>query len=324
MLRRNLSTLARRAAVVPVATIAVLVALQPSSAREPDRFTRWTATSRLPASAELRYAVAARVRPLLFWITFHDVGDGRIVRGQGPDGARSIELLIGSDPNRAPRHTNRWGYIVETNRGDNGDLIGVMTESDERTVEDAAKTANDRVSGQRFKAIRASVAKGEASAQVVRVAMADNATYRDLESVLRRLPEGGSATATLRVPAGTKPGFLGAVADVVHASVEQARGNRNPSAGGAVPGATRSFVYDRSLYDLKLVRSDPLPEVRIGSRTFTRCIESEFEIRNRSTGNTSSFRVAYGTDGAIAEVPVRIVYRPRWWFEVELTLGGPK
>jgi hypothetical protein len=43
-------------------------------------------------------------------------------------------------------------------------------------------------------------------------------------------------------------------------------------------------------------------------------------VRNLTAGTTTPFRLIYATDGPLAEVPVRIVYRPRWWFEVELTL----
>ncbi len=39
-------------------------------------------------------------------------------------------------------------------------------------------------------------------------------------------------------------------------------------------------------------------------------------------GTRTAFHLTYPVSGRFAEVPVRIVYRPRWWFEAELTLEG--
>ncbi len=61
-------------------------------------------------------------------------------------------------------------------------------------------------------------------------------------------------------------------------------------------------------------------QIQLGSKTYRRAVESTFEIRNRATGARTAFRLTCGTEGAFAEVPLRIVYRPRWWFEAELTL----
>ena len=50
-------------------------------------------------------------------------------------------------------------------------------------------------------------------------------------------------------------------------------------------------------------------------------IESEFETRNLTSGETSRFSITFGAHSPIAETPIRIVYRPRWWFEAELLLA---
>ena len=42
--------------------------------------------------------------------------------------------------------------------------------------------------------------------------------------------------------------------------------------------------------------------------------------RNRSTGSATSFSVIYGTEGALAGIPVAARYQPNWWFKVELEL----
>ena len=51
----------------------------------------------------------AKVRPLLFWISKDDVGGARVSWRGDADGAFGLDLLIGSDPARAPRQINRWG-----------------------------------------------------------------------------------------------------------------------------------------------------------------------------------------------------------------------
>jgi|SRR5579872_1430349 len=65
--------------------------------------------------AQYDYIMTARVRLLLFWVGKDDVGGGYIRRGSVPEDPASdvIELLIGSDPAKAPRAINRWGAASE-------------------------------------------------------------------------------------------------------------------------------------------------------------------------------------------------------------------
>ncbi|HWF86193.1 MAG TPA: hypothetical protein VG222_15145, partial [Vicinamibacterales bacterium] len=77
------------------------------------------------------YSIGARVRPLLvFWISRSDVGDAVVTRQIAP-GEATYALLIGSDPDRAPRRINRWGYIKEEIHGADARLVGLMTQSEE-------------------------------------------------------------------------------------------------------------------------------------------------------------------------------------------------
>lgn len=287
------------------------------AATGPSGLARWTAAARLPVAGEYHYTLTARVRPLLvFWITRPNVGMARIVRGRSADGGRSYELLIGSEPDKAPMRFNRWGYVSEYTQGGSSQLLGLMTESNEESVEQAKAALDQKPrGGHAFKAIRASIAGGEASAQVVRVAFTEDFTLRDVETVLKRLPEGGEPTARVQVPTGTSPGFLVALADLIHNSVETVRTSKRPQ-----PGRSQPFVYDRGLYNLTVKSSKLVPQVPVGSNTCRNCVESEFEVRNRATGSTTKFGLIYATDGPLAEVPVRIVYRPRWYFEAELVL----
>jgi len=51
-------------------------------------------------------------------------------------------------------------------------------------------------------------------------------------------------------------------------------------------------------------------------------LESLFETRNFSNGQISHFSITYGIQDSINGISVRIVYRPRWWFEAEMLLDG--
>ncbi len=64
--------------------------------------------------------------------------------------------------------------------------------------------------------------------------------------------------------------------------------------------------------------------MQIGHTRYGDCLEADFEVRSGLTGSRTRFHLAYPTAGPLAEVPVRVVYRPRWWFEVELTLAGSR
>jgi hypothetical protein len=61
-------------------------------------------------------------------------------------------------------------------------------------------------------------------------------------------------------------------------------------------------------------------ELRTKAGAFPAVIDGRFEIRNRENGDRQSIQIAFGTSGALRDVPVRIVFRPRWWMEAELLL----
>lgn len=268
--------------------------------------------------AEHAYTLAVRVRPLLFWIRRDNVGDARLTWSAGPVGTRRLEFLIGSDPERTPMRINRWGYLAETTCGGAAALVGVMTESDEQSVEEArASTEGGGRGGHAFKAIRSSFAAGESRAEVTRLVVAENFTYRDVDVVLQRALREAGAARRLQVVAGTESGFLVAVAALVHERVEAFARTGRVERG---PATTRTFVYGDRLFDLSIRSSTLVPALVAGGVHVRPVIESEFEVRNLTTKQRTPFRIAYGTEAPFAEVPVRVVYRPRWWFEAELLL----
>ncbi len=273
------------------------------------------AGSAFTVTAEHRYVLGVRVRPLLFWIRRDNVGDARLAWSTASGGAARLELLIGSDPLRAPMRVNRWGYIAETACGTTSTVVGVMTESDEQTVDDARARLQD--GGHAFKAIRAVITPAQSLASVTRLQLAEDLTYRDLDHLLRRVPEDARANRRLALDEGVGQGFLMATAALVR---ESAAAYRRSGRVDADPGASRAYVHGDRIFDLRVRRSGrALPDRGAASATL---LETEFETSNRSTGSTSSFRLTYAASGPLAEVPVRIVYRPRWWLEAELRLAS--
>ncbi len=300
---------------IGIAVLTIALAGHDTTAAQPASITAECDHRGLVVAA-YSYTVAARVRPLLFWIRRDNVGGARIVRTRVGASWAHFELLIGSDPERAPRRINRWGYIAESACGGMAQLVGVMTDSTEASIEEAERRVNaEPGAAYLFRAIRSRITGGEATAATHRMALATNLTFRDLGAALSQVPREGGSVRRVRVPEGTASGFLTAVADLLHESVDPSR----PS--GARPASLRrAYVYHGELYDLTLKSSRRWPEVCVRGATYREAVESEFENRNRRTGASSSFRILYGAQGAMAEVPIRIVYRPRWWFEAELQL----
>jgi hypothetical protein len=265
-----------------------------------------------------RYVVLGRIRALLFWTGKREVGAARIAWSDPPYPRSRLELLIGTDPDTAPRKINRWGYVAENSCGPSAELLGLMTESDEETIEEAAvRLESERGGGKPYKAIRSSFAGGEANAEVFHFLQPAEVSYKSVRAVLSQLPTGRSPER-MQVPPGTDTGFLVAVARLMDDRVAAypTQGRRTD------PVPPRTFLYGTQQYDLRIRSSRWLPELRIGTTQYERVIDDEFEVRNRATGHKTTFRIAYGTGGTMKRVPLRIVYRPRWWLELELLLTG--
>lgn len=288
---------------------------------EPPHGEASTPGYRLPAVREHRYRMAGKIRPFLaFWIGRERVGLGRIVWRQGNDGTRAYELLIGSDPAVAPRRLNRWGYFAEEVRGGSAALLGIISDADREQSIDAVNAALHDQEHQSFKTIRATVTPLGSRVQLSRLRTSRDMTFRDVRAVLTLLSDQPAATAveTVAMPAGTRPGFLTAVAEKIHASVQEVRG---PGHHAADPCAlVTPYVYGDKFYDLRLRSHRLLDSLELEGRVYGRVLRADFETRERRTGDKARFRLVYGTEGELAEVPIKIAYQPRWWLKVELLL----
>lgn len=253
------------------------------------------------------YRMAGRVRPLLFWIGRDDVGIARIVwRGDG-HGTTAYELLVGTDPARAPRRVNRWGFIAERADRDGGALLALMTRADEASYADAAAAAGP--SAGEFRAIRGHTAGGVARWEVSRVRVAAPLTVHDLDAAMASVAEATpAAPRQAPVAPGTRPGFLVAVAELLDLAVAGAPGG-NPVV---------RYAFGQGVYQLRLGQVKRLLADHGTARV--PAVHAPFEITNLATGVRTRFEITSGTAGELAGVPLLIQWQPRWWLKVELHL----
>jgi hypothetical protein len=327
------STVRRRGAVVLVLAagclaVTVLAAARaragaaPQSATTlPDPALQVTTLLRgaLPVAAEHRYRIAGKIRPLLvFWIGKDNIGSARIRWRRGERGEVGYDLLIGSDPDRAPRKTNRWGFVMEESTASGATLLGVMKKGEEETLEEAKASAErEAAQGVVFNMIRATVAPTESVARTASARVGRDYSYRELNELMELLVKQTAAPSVRKVavPSGGRLGLLLSLAELLHEGVETARATSRPPARKNLP-----YVFYKKQYDLTRVSSEILKQESFGDVTYPRLLKSAFEIRARGESWTESFSIVCGIDGAVAEIPIFMSYQPRWWFKLELLL----
>ncbi len=274
---------------------------------------------KLPVVAEHRYRLAGKIRPLLlFWIGKDNIGSARIRWRRDTLGQTGCDLLIGSDPARAPRQTNRWGFVMEEDDGSAVSVLGVMKKSDEETLEQAkSNVASEAAGGVYFKMIRARVDASESVARVSEANVGRDYSYRELAPLMERLLA-APAPPTSRivpVPPGGRRGMLLGLTELLHEGVETVK------ATSRAPGRkSLSYVFYKKQYDLTRVSSGIERSASYGGVTYPRLLTSRFEIRTRGEDWTEAFTIVCGIDAPLADVPVFIVYQPRWWLKVEMVL----
>lgn len=264
---------------------------------------------------EHRYRIAGKVRMLFFWVGADDVGGARIT-WRGGEADRSIALLIGSDPRRAPRGVNEWGYVREHLAGDTTTVFGIrtVTDGDSPHEADSRRPAIGELAELGVLCSRVSPLDGESRTTSVHVR--HDTTYRDVERVLDAAAShsGWNSVRALR-PSDASPGFLTALDLMMRSSAASATASEAP------PSRPRlSYVYKDAIYDLIPRRVERVPVLRTQAGLLRNLLRSDIVVRNRTTGYTAGFKITYGTDGALAGIPVAATYQPNWWFKVELEL----
>lgn len=300
------------------AAILCLAGLAPTSEPLQTTFSYDAFSARMPVVRQQAYVVNAKVRPLLlFWIGRDNIGDARLTWREASGSHRAFEFLIGSDPERAPRRINRWGFIVEELNPRKAEVLGLMKESNEQSIDDAEAQIARQADVSVFKVLRTTIIGSHAVTEVMTVPAPAHLTYRELDSFLALIPVEPRSIRTLELPSGTQIGFLVAMDSLIHASVGPCQSRRGDGALGvsAIP-----FVYGQTLYDLSLLSCTYAPSLRTKTGIFAHVVEGRFQVRNRTTKYETKFGVSYGASGAWLGLPVRAVFRPRWWIEIALLL----
>jgi hypothetical protein len=304
---------------ITMAFVLCVLMLAQASERAATDFSYDALNARIPVVRQHSYVVNAKVRPLLaFWIGRENVGTARVTWRGGSGGRHGYELLIGSDPARAPRHINRWGFIVEEFEAGRAEVLGVMKESNEETIEAAEAEISRPQSASAFKASRTTITGNQALNAATTLQAPAHLTYRERDAILGLMAGESPVVRTMQLPPGTQNGFLVAMDSLLHASVIPCQTRQG---GKAMPAVT--YIYGRTLFDLSLLSCKPESALKTKSLTYTDVIDGRFQVRNRTTRDETKFRVLYGASGELCGVPVRAVFRPRWWMEVELLLDLP-
>ena len=296
----------------------------------------------LHVDAQFDYTMTARLRLLLFWVGKDDVGGGYIRRGTLPRDPASdvIELLIGSDPAKAPRAINRWGAASEivhrpsgsSHGAESSTFFGFMKVSSGASAAEMEKElAREKKGGSyMFSAIINQGGRNFDFSKVVPFASDTDFTIHQFDQaksmVFDRLlaPEGHlrEIGANQLQACSRLEGFLESVAELIDAAVEK-----------QAPPAPLCYLYDGEQHQLTLAQVTRVPSetVRLSLRdepheyvrTYQDLVLARFENFNETTKKRTGFELLLGTTGSLRGVPVQIRYQPNWWFQAVLNLVTP-
>jgi len=269
-----------------------------------------------------------KVRLLLFWVGADDVGGGYIAKGslQSDRSSTVTELVIGSDPAKAPRKINHWGAAVEMRRAAESSFLGFMKSS----KASSAKEAEVETSTQKTYPFEAAISYGNHSEAVSRLVPMNSPrdfTFRDFHTaqaeIIKALTQ--SRTTVRRLAAERKgcskaEGFLSVVDRLSRDVVE----------GKSVP-LTGCYVHNARFYTISLKKQTPTASKKVKfklrngtmfERVFKDLTLAEFEILNTESEERTNFDLLLGTSGSLRGVPIQIRYQPNWWFQVVLTVNA--
>jgi len=275
----------------------------------------------IPIVSDHRYRASGAIRPfVLFWISRDNVGGARITRRRSPDGTFGVEMLTGSDPERAPFRTNRWGYIREVVRGAAAELVAVKSQTEEESIEEAKANVANGDASRMLIFIRERITPREAMAWSTVADVGREISFRDLDVALGRMSslDGWQERRSTR-PSDVRPGFLTAFVELMETTIQTWTAAGQPRAGRRAN--TLVYFHRAKLYDLRQDNIEMLDSYDAGAYGRVRALRGKFRLRSHETGRTSGeFTAIYGMTGELAAVPLRLTYQPRWWLRTELVL----
>jgi hypothetical protein len=263
----------------------------------------------LPVIREHRYRMAGKIRMLLLWVGRDDVGSG-VITWRGSGQTRAFEVLIGSDPQKAPSDLNKWGFLVEEINGGESSVVGLISQENDDRLSDVKADLKRREHLRAFDTIRGMVSAAEGLARVGTLHAPSLLTYHDAGAVLEDVLA-DTSLAVKRVPRknDVRAGFLSSLTELIGSTLQRKPLRRIP------------YIHGDRVYELRLLDSTPLARFERDGRTFTNVIRGRFETGEAGRRSGTRFELVYGASGALAGVPILISYQPKWWLQVDLVLN---
>ena len=263
---------------------------------------------RLPVTVEHTYRMAGKIRVLLLWVGRDDVGSG-VIKWRGNGEHKAFDVLIGSDPNKAPSQLNKWGLLVEEIRRGESSVVGLISQENDDKLSDVKADLKTRKEMRAFDTIRGLVTAVDARARVGTLHAPSELTYRAADTVLDRfLPDTSLPVKQLPREHGVRAGFLSGLDELIKASIEKK------------PLPKLQYIHGDRLYELRLLESTPLARFERDGRVFEHVIRGRFETGEAGRRSGTRFELVYGAAGPLAGIPVLISYQPKWWLQVDLVL----
>jgi len=257
--------------------------------------------------AEHRYRIVGKLRMAVIWAKHDDIGSARMTWRSDPHSS-ALTLMVGSDPQRAPRSLNKWGYLREEVRPDRAEVFTVRSLGGS---ESSSATGYAAPEGPLFGASCSSMGNTDVTGAKTTVSAA-GVTYRMFDRLLDRIalaPQWQGKHTTR--PEGADAGFLTALQHVI-------RAGRNDSTSAKAGPIT--YIYNSTIYDLTIQGSRQLGRTTVGSRTFEQLTRTDVAIRNRTTDEITKIAVTYSPDRTDTPLPIQIFCQPNFWLSVELRL----
>ena len=84
--------------------------------------------------------------------------------------------------------------------------------------------------------------------------------------------------------------------------------------------AVVSYVYNHTLYDLRVQGARRLGPTSFGAYTFDDLVRLELALVNRVSADVTKLGITYVPGETVPRLPVQFFYQPSFWIRVELRL----
>jgi hypothetical protein len=277
------------------------------------------------------YVVTGAVRLLLFWVSRDDVGHGYIRIGALPEDPATeiVQLVMGSDPAKAPLGVNNWGCATELWR--KSDASGAFFAFMKAPKDDSMATAREEVAKEKdkqrfqYQGIISRIRDNQLVSITVPVSSATDFTLHQFplaqQMVMEQLKTTSRPPRTMKVPEGCSQGsgFLFALRELIAKALSE---SKTP--------LQQCYSYLSWNYRMSIRNMESHKQLKVSlkmrgatrreERTYPDVRAAEFRVVNLKTGYVNDFRVVFGESGKLKGIPVQIEFQPNWWFRVTVNL----